>query len=316
MLILKNQIMKNKATLSVFFIMTLFTLVFVALTNKFVNHYVTNWNNMLINAGTNPVEEILNLRDVNQKLVPSKVFNLYGDLVKSEKFRKYSQNNEDGVIRELIKFLDLKSPDENGNLRYYVEFGTQNGEECNTRYLREYLNWTGSMFDGSYNIPEINLNKEFITHENVLDIFEKYNVPIDLDLLSEDTDYSDYWLVEKILTKYRPKIVVHERNQEPAHRCVTVQKPTGLVIWDRTHYFGGSVCAFYCLAKRFGYTMVYCETNGINCFWIRNDLLEKRLNFRAETVQKLLTPEFLFTVSVWKLYPGNGSWLDVETCYN
>ena len=76
--------------------------------------------------------------------------------------------------------------------------------------------------DGSNENLAINLHKEIILHENVADLFEKYKVSkSDLDIFSEDTDYADYWIVEKVmLNGYRPKIVVHEINQQPSHKFV------------------------------------------------------------------------------------------------
>ena len=112
--------------------------------------------------------------------------------------------------------------------------------------------------DGSNENKELNLHKEIILHSNVLDLFQKYNVNKDFDLFSEDTDYADYWIVEKVISKYRPKIVVHEVNSQVPDVCVAIPKPKDgeLVMFDNTRYFGGSVCAFYCLAKENGYTMV------------------------------------------------------------
>ena len=64
-------------------------------------------------------------------------------------------------------------PETNG---YYVEFGTQNATEINTRYLRENFSWTGLLMDGSNENLQINLHKEIILHENVIDLFKKYGV--------------------------------------------------------------------------------------------------------------------------------------------
>jgi hypothetical protein len=53
----------------------------------------------------------------------------YSTLIKYEN-KTFSQNGEDGVTMEIIKRLGIQSG-------FYVEFGTQNGDECNTRILRE-----------------------------------------------------------------------------------------------------------------------------------------------------------------------------------
>lgn len=167
--------------------------------------------------------------------------------------------------------------------------------------------------DGSNYNPKINLNREMISHLTILDLFEKYKVPIELDIFSEDTDYGDYWIVEKVLTKYKPKIVIHEVNQQKPDMCVTVPKPPGIKFWDGSNFHGGSVCAFRCLAIRFGYTMVYCESAGVNCFWIRNDLLEKNLGISSGVVQRVLTPKMLFKQPKFRYRPTNLVWEQV-TC--
>ena len=207
-------------------------------------------------------------------------------------FKVYSQQNEDGVLNRLISMFNL-------NNKYYVEMGTQSGVECNSRYLREVLGWKGHMFDGGFENQSINLHKEKITHWNILDIFHKYKISKEISILSEDTDYADYWIMEAILSEYSPKIVVHEVNQMPPYKCVTVPKSDKLIFWDKTSFHGASVCAFYCLAKRFNYTMVYCESDGIDCFWVRNDILENHLKIKPDFVQSVLTPDILYNNPGW-----------------
>ena len=204
-----------------------------------------------------------NAFDKSYNLSLTKIKSFY-ESIKEEKI--YSQNKEDGVTLSLINFLGIK----NGT---FVEFGVGDGSETNTRILREKYNWKGLMMDSSIDNLSINKHQEIISYSNILNLFEKYKVDLYLDLFSEDTDYADYWIVEKVLTKYRPKIVIHEVNQQPPNLCVTVEKPNKIIYWDGTNYHGGSVCAFYCLAKKNRYTMVYCESRGVNCFWIRYILL-------------------------------------------
>lgn len=205
----------------------------------------------------------------NQKTPDKNEINLYDLQIKNLKIqrfyesikemKKFSQNKEDGVILSLLGLLSI--PKEGGT---YVEFGTESGKECNTRYLRESLNWSGILMDGSNKNSKINLYKEKIHYSNIIELFEKYQVKIDLDIFSEDTDYADYWIVQKVLTKYQPKIIIHEVNQQSPELCVTVAKPKvdEYIFWDGSSYHGGSVCAFYCLAKSFNYTMVKFKFNS------------------------------------------------------
>jgi hypothetical protein len=84
--------------------------------------------------------------------------------------------------------------------------------------------------------PEINLNKELIHFTNVLEILEKYKILQDIDLLSVDTDYADYWIIQKILTQYKPKVLIHEINQHSPDTCVSVPKINEIVIHDGSNY--------------------------------------------------------------------------------
>ena len=44
--------------------------------------------------------------------------------------------------------------------------------------------------------------------------------------------------------------------------------------WDgHTDFFGASLPALVALAAAKGYTAVHCESHGVNCFFVRNDLL-------------------------------------------
>ena len=53
-----------------------------------------------------------------------------------------------------------------------------------TKYQEEYL----------INLLGYTLYKEFITKDNINDLFKKYNVPNKFDVLSIDIDYNDLWV--------------------------------------------------------------------------------------------------------------------------
>ena len=217
-----------------------------------------------------------------------------------------SQNGEDGVILYLIDVFKL-----NNKTKRYVEIGADIGIECNTKYIRDFLKWDGVQFDARNSFPDRGLHQEIVTHQNVLRVLAKYN-QWEFDLLSEDTDYADFWILEKILTRHKPKLIIHEVNAQPPNMCVTVKKPLKVFFWQRGDYHGGSVCAFYCLAKCNAYTMVYCESEGVNCFWVRNDLLESYLKVSAEFVQSILTPAYLYNTPKSTYEPTSNVWHEVK----
>lgn len=178
----------------------------------------------------------------------------------------------------------------------------------NSRVLREKLKWQGIMFDDMHRFDLLGHFNETITSKNVQKIFEKYSIPFEFGVLSESMHYADYWILEAILKKYKPKLVVHEVNQQGPEACVAIKKSKEFLPWDGSDYHGGSTCAFYCLAKQLDYTMVYCESTGTNCFWVRNDLVDKNLRLSYSLVQAVLTPDFLYQRPEHMRSQSNMSW--------
>lgn len=152
---------------------------------------------------------------------------------------------------------------------------------------------------------------------NVIKVFKKYRIDKrTIDILSIDTDFADYWTLEKLLSaQIRPRVIVHEVNREPPDQCVSTIKLAGLAYWDNVStYFGASVCAYYCLARQFDYSMVYCEKAGVNCFWVRNDLL-REAQFDVELVQRTILPTVLFRNVPVKLQATDRKWHYFQKCF-
>ena len=176
----------------------------------------------------------------------------------------FSQFGEDGITIEIFKRIGFLN-------RYYVEFGCENGNECNTRVFRQFGVCNGLLMDGSNENPEINLKKEFITAENIVELFEKYSVPKMFDLCSIDIDYNDWYVTRKILeANYRPAVFIVEYNAHhpPTEDKIVLYDASGC--WDGTQYFGGSLLAFQKLFTRFGYSLVYATQHGVNAFFVQN----------------------------------------------
>ena len=170
---------------------------------------------------------------------------------------------------------------------FYVEFGTEDGTECNTRLLRERHGWHGLLMDGGHENATIGLRKEWISAEAINVLFEKHGVPNDIDLLSIDLDYNDYWVWRAIdETRFSARVVVVEYNGHvPAHEARTVRYAADAT-WDgETDYSGAGAAALAHLARTKGYSLVYCESHGVNCFFVRNDVL----GFDASTMLSVQT---------------------------
>ena len=194
-------------------------------------------------------------------------------------FGVYAKSGEDGIIK--IIFHKIKTTN-----KFFVEFGVEDGKECNTRLLREKHGWQGLSMDSGEDNPSF-IKKEFITAENINELFGKYNVPKHFDLLSIDIDFNDYW-VWKAIQDYQPRAVVIEYNSSvpPTESKVIEYDPHGQ--WDRTNYFGASLLAMVKLGRLKGYTLVGCNRRGVNAFFVKNDLADG--HFKVKTTRELYRP--------------------------
>jgi hypothetical protein len=197
----------------------------------------------------------------------------YKNINKYEKILTESENGEDGVLDYIFKKIGTFN-------KYYVEFGAWDGKAgSNSHYFREKLNWNGLLMEGdikkvlSIDKTErdiINLQHEWITYDNINDLFIKYNVPYKFDLLSIDIDSYDYY-VWKFLN-YEPNVVIVE-----THPGLPNDVPLGIIKEKSSiismGYFGANLLAFYKLAKKKGY--MFITTVRWNAIFVKKELFNK-----------------------------------------
>lgn len=183
--------------------------------------------------------------------------------------RLISQNGEDGILQKIFDVVGTTN-------KYYIEFGAGNGHfGSNTKYLREKCGWTGLLLEGSCQENDaINLHRAFITAENICDLFRKYDVPKEFDLISIDIDGNDFYVWKALCDEYRPRVVVIEFNQHFNFNEDAVMVYNSNNIWNGSEAFGASILAFFNLGRKLGYSLVYQESNGANLFFVRDDVLE------------------------------------------
>jgi len=203
---------------------------------------------------------------------------------KSIRGRKvFSQNDEDGAIEEVFRKIGTTD-------KVYVEFGVENGEECNTHYLRESLGWdvkNSLLMDGGHERPEINLKKVIFWPDNIVDLFERFGVKKNFDFLSEDSDSYDFFMTEAILEAgFSPRVIMMEYNAnfqlDEARSIIPPAKGESWLRWDWTTYQGCSLLALKLLLERFKYSVVWC--NKVNCLAVKDSELGTSLRLPLEVL--------------------------------
>jgi hypothetical protein len=213
-------------------------------------------------------------------------------------FKIFSQFGEDGMIQYLIKHVKVEN-------KIFIEFGVENYQESNTRFLMMNNNWQGFVMDGSYTAIKslksrnwywkYNLTGKavFIDKNNINELLVNTGLS-NIGLLSIDLDGNDYHIFKEIdLSKINPSIIVLEYNSVfGKDRLITVPYDK---YFNRTkaHYsnlfFGASLSALNYLALKKGYSLVGCNIAGTNAFFVRKDLLNENV--------KELTSEIAFKES-------------------
>jgi hypothetical protein len=217
---------------------------------------------------------------------------LNGVGLQAREFRVYSQWGEDGIIQHLVRHVPIPR-------KIFVEFGVEDYEEANTRFLLINDNWAGLVLDGSAdNIQRLKESRlywrynlkaahAFITRENINSLLEDNGVRGEIGLLSIDIDGMDYWVWEAI-TAVDPAIVVIEYNHLFGPHDAVVVPYDPAFDRHRAHsslvYYGASLKALCLLGARKGYDFVGCGSSGLNAFFVRRDR-------RPETVPALSCEE-------------------------
>ena len=202
-------------------------------------------------------------------------------------FKIFSQNGEDGIIQYLIESIDIKN-------KTFIEFGVEDFFESNCRFLlMKDTKWKGFVIDGSTKNIQCLKNSyfywkhhlvavdEFITKENVNNVLLKSNFSEDLGILSIDIDGNDYYILEAI-KNFKPSILICEYNPVfGGSRKISIPYKNNFSRTNAHHsnlYWGASLAAMTYMANKKGYSLVGTTSFCNNAFYVRNDLLNDRLN--------------------------------------
>lgn len=143
-----------------------------------------------------------------------------------------SQNGEEGILLEVCRRLELKRG-------YSVEAGGANGLFCsNTALLLQDHEWSGLFVESDYNLYE-QCKVNWASHLEVRSQCSRVdgnniNAFVDerCDLLSLDTDGSDYEIFKRL--RARPKIVIVEIDSSIEPPSERVNTDGGVGYWTMT----------------------------------------------------------------------------------
>lgn len=219
-----------------------------------------------------------------------------------------SQSDEADILDRIISGASVP--------KTFIEFGFS-GWEFNCVRLAQDRSWRGLLIDGDgYNITVAHT----IFHDGIeakqlwitLDTLEhvtRYAAGRDIGVLSIDVDGNDYWFLQRLID-IRPAVICMEINVTLGLRPITIPYDPS---FDRTRahesweYYGASLVAIHHICQSHGYSLVSMSRNGVNAFFLRNDLLNDS--------HHILTPEAAFGPKIHPdgtRVPREKSWALIE----
>jgi hypothetical protein len=198
--------------------------------------------------------------------------------INDAEFKVFSQNGEDGIIDFLLYMTSSKNSK-------FIEIGTENYDEANTRFLYETSNSKGLIIDDSFNLKKLSNELDFwkrkivavktkITSQNINLVLKKNDFYNDIDLFSIDIDGIDYWVIKELPKKFA-KIFVVEFN--PVFGPNLEISVPNIKNFNRTKYHYSNLCwgvslrALVKLMKAKGYIFLGVNQLKNNAFFVIDD---------------------------------------------
>jgi len=253
-------------------------------------------------------ELILNAKKLSIKNLQKKKIKNLSEI----EFQVFSQWGEDGIIDWIVNTFPNIS-------KNFLEIGTQDYKEANTRFLLINKNWDGFLIEADekevkkiksqriYWKHNIKVKNEFITRENINEVVKKLNVPKKLGLLSLDIDGVDYWVLKK-LSVLEPSIIICEYNSlYGVNESITVPYKKNFNRSEEHYsnlYYGASIKAFTELLRSKNYFLLGTNSAGNNAFFMKKNFLKKANKVISE--KKIFTSKFRESRNI----KGNLTFLD------
>ena len=205
---------------------------------------------------------------------------------------------------------------------YIIDIGASHGVSTDPVYNFISNNkYNGLCIEGDKNKVNVlkhrtsfDIYDEFIYPSNIVSVFQKFNVPIDIDILKIDIDGFDLEVLRTILAVYKPKIIIAEINEKipPPVLFEVIYKDN--YEWDESHCFGFSIQSGEIVMNKFGYKILQIhELNNILC--INQDLCDVIGTDNIKNIDELYKTQYINDHNRFWQLPWNSNinyWLEIK----
>jgi hypothetical protein len=181
---------------------------------------------------------------------------------------RFSHANEQQI---LAKYIDELLPE--GQARTVVDIGAGNGVRWSNSYALLLAGWKalGIEADAQKHVllarayqkfPAAHTVHALAAPDNVASLLKNFGIENDFGVLCLDIDGNDYWVLDAVLSDFRPGVVVTEINENipPPLKFVVKFDPDFQL---RYHFYGYSIAALEDLCEKHGYGILELEYNNV-----------------------------------------------------
>jgi hypothetical protein len=198
---------------------------------------------------------------------------------------RFSHANEQQILSQYISELLPKDQP-----RTVVDIGAGNGVRRSNSYALLLEGWKAlgieadaekyGLLERAYRpFPKARACHLRAMPDNIASLLEKFEIERNFGVLCLDIDGNDYWVLDAVLAKFRPGLVVTEINENIPPPLKFVVK-FDLDFQLRHHFYGYSISALEDICEKHGYGILELEYN--NAFLAPRELAANRFRSAAD----------------------------------
>jgi hypothetical protein len=205
-----------------------------------------------------------------RKIIPKGIWVSLKEMQRQLTFNSSGPYSDDQWITEsIIKNKLGKKPG------IYIDIGAQDGITGSQTLFLARLGWKGVLFECD---PEwvkilrkyyckfndtVTIVEQQVTPQNIVELIENRIGASDVDFLSIDIDSFDYYVLDALLKKYKPKVICTEINElfPPPIRFTVL--PEAKTLWRGDAFQGYSLQLGFEIAEKHGYKVSALHFNNL-----------------------------------------------------
>jgi hypothetical protein len=187
---------------------------------------------------------------------------------------KFSNLGEEDVIHKYLSSM-------RSNNKICIDIAASDGIHMSNTFFLFEEGWEGvavecdsekfALLSNIYvKYPNVSLIKNKITPDNICHVLKSCLVPPNFTFLNFDIDSYDYFVLDRLLSEFRPLLICAEVNEKIPPPIKFTVRYNSAYLFPGGHFYGQSIAQLYELCKKYDYELVELFYN--NAFIIPKEI--------------------------------------------